>query len=312
MSTIPVFGPASPQAKAIVDLFYIVLGVCAVIFVIVTGLITWSLIRYRAKPGAPEPPQKTGSTPIEIAWTVIPFLIVLALFGLSARAMTKSDPLPTQAKPELVIIGHQWWWEARYQKSGAVAANEIHIPTGQRWLVRLEAADVIHDFWAPSLGRKMDMVPGHPNFIWLQADQPGTYQGACAEFCGNQHAWMRFIVVAESPAEFQQWEQRQTRPHTAAKARAAKQGEELFSKLTCVNCHSVTGAAGRNAAPDLTHLVERRTLAAGILDNSFTNLVRWLKEPQALKPGCLMPDLHLTDPQASALAAYLEPPHGNE
>ncbi|HEV2392569.1 MAG TPA: cytochrome c oxidase subunit II [Verrucomicrobiae bacterium] len=308
MSIVPVFSPASPQAKVIVDLFYIVLGVCAVILTIVTGLITWSLLRFRGRADSPEPRQTFGSVPVEVAWTLIPLLVVICLFVLTARAMNQSDPLPAQLRADLVITGHQWWWEARYPNSGVVAANEIHIPAGARWLVRLEAADVIHDFWAPRLGRKMDMIPGHPNYIWLEAQRPGTYSGACAEYCGAQHSWMRFSVIAQPPGAFEQWQQEQLRPLPTPASGPGAQGEKLFSTLTCANCHSVGQAAARpSIAPDLTHLAGRQTLAGGVLENTPANLVRWLRSPQAIKPGSLMPNLQLTQQQAAELAAYLEP-----
>ena len=304
---VPVFNPASPQAKAIVDLFWIVLVVCGVILVIVVGLITWSLIHFRGRAGSPEPPQVAGNVPLEAAWTIIPFLTVVFLFVLTARAMNQSDPAPVRADPELVITAHQWWWEARYVKSGAVTANEIHIPTGERWLVRLEAADVIHDFWAPRLGRKMDMIPGHPNYIWLQADAPATFQGACAEYCGTQHAWMRFQVIAEPPADFEKWLRELSSRHPSPGPAPAAQGAKLFAQLTCANCHSVNGTNGQpNVAPDLAHLSQRRTLGAGVLENTPANLLRWLKNPQAIKPGSLMPNLQLSDEQARELGQYLE------
>src|SRR5579863_6376906 len=145
MHIIPVFSPASAQARAIVDLFYVVLAICGVILAVVLGLITWSLIRFRGAADSPEPRQIFGNVPLEAAWTIIPLLLVIFLFVLTARAMNQLDPLPAQATPELVITANQWWWEARYIKSGVITANEIHIPTGQRWLARLEAADVIHD-----------------------------------------------------------------------------------------------------------------------------------------------------------------------
>lgn len=307
MHVVPVFSPASPQAKAIVDLFYVVLVVCAVILVIVVGLILWSLIHFRGKAGSPEPPQVAGNVPLEAAWTIIPFLIVVFLFVLTARAMNRSDPVPVRPEPELVLTAHQWWWEARYVKSGAVTANEIHIPTGQRWLVRLEAADVIHDFWAPRLGRKMDMIPGHPNYIWLQADAPAEFQGACAEYCGAQHAWMRFQVIAQPPAEFEKWLRQLQQPIPPIQNGPAAEGAKLFTRLTCANCHSVNSTNGQpSVAPDLAHLAQRRTLGAGVLENTPANLLRWLKNPQAIKPGSLMPNLQLTDQQVQDLALYLE------
>lgn len=312
MEIIPVFSPASPQATAIVDLFYVVLAICAFILLVVTGIITLSLVRFRAVPGQPEPRQTSGNLRLEAVWTLIPLLLVIFMFVLTARSMSRSDPAPDgpAADPELVITGHQWWWEARYTKSGAVAANEIHIPIGQRWLVELDAADVIHDFWAPRLGRKMDMIPGRPNEMWLEAAQPGTYLGSCAEYCGTQHAWMRIMVVAQTPAEFEKWEQRQLKPLPRPNFGPAGEGAKLFEKLTCANCHAIGGAGPQpTVAPELAHVAERRTLGAGVLLNTPANLFQWLKDPQAIKPGCLMPNLNLSDQQVSDLLAFLEPKH---
>jgi cytochrome c oxidase subunit 2 len=306
MQDIPVFNPASPQGKAISDLFFAVLVICGVILAIVSGVVAYSLVRSRARLGAGEPRQVFGSRSLEILWTVVPLLVLVWIFTITVQAMRVSDPAPT-GPPDLTIIGHQWWWEARYAQSGVVTANEIHIPAGERLSVRLESADVIHDFWAPQLGRKMDMVPGLTNHIWLQADRPGTYLGACAEYCGAEHAWMRFLVIAEPPAQFAAWAARQAQPAPAPATAPEARGRQLFLQMTCVNCHAIRGfSAVANAAPDLTHLASRRTLGAGVLQNTPADLARWLKNPQAAKPSCKMPNLNLTGAQVDDLVSYFE------
>ena len=197
-----------------------------------------------------------------------------------------------------------------YPSAGVVTANEIHIPVGRQLLLRLESADVIHDFWVPALTRKMDMVPGHPNHIWLAADQPGMYTGACAEFCGVQHAWMRLLIIAHAPAEFDAWleQQRQPAPHVGTTVE--QRGRHLFEQLTCVNCHTIAGTGlSPRIAPDLTHLASRRTLGAGVLENTPSNLARWLHNPQAIKPGSHMPQVLLSEAQVQDLTAYLETLH---
>jgi cytochrome c oxidase subunit II len=308
MEVVPVFSPSSPQAKVIMDFFVAVLFLCAVIFLIVTGLITYSLVRFRGRPDAPEPRQTVGNKAIEVTWTLIPILIVTGLFVMTVRAMSRSDPVSKPQNADLVVTGHQWWWEVRYPKAGAITANEIHIPVGQRLLLRLESADVIHDFWAPQLSRKMDAVPGTANYIWLEADRPGTYAGVCAEYCGAEHAWMWFSVVAQPPAEFAAWQQRQLQPPALPNAQAAARGAQTFAQATCVNCHAIGGNAARlQVGPDLTHLAERHTLAAGVMPNTRTNLAQWLRNPQAFKPGTLMPNLQLTPTQVADLVDYLEP-----
>jgi cytochrome c oxidase subunit 2 len=299
-----VFSASSPFAASIAHLFTITLVLCAVIGGGVTAAIAYSIVRFRARPDGDEPPQIAGNHKIEIVWTLIPIAIVTWLFVLSIETMARSDPAADRA-PDLIVVGHQWWWEARYP-SGAVAANEIHIPTGKALLVRLESADVIHDFWVPQLARKMDAVPGHPNFFWMSADAPGSYGGACAEYCGTQHAWMRLLVVADDPPAFDAWLSRQLAPAAAPAPGVAERGERVFRDQACGNCHAIAGRGfeGR-AAPDLTHLAARSTLGAGVTENTPADLAAWLHDPQTVKPGSHMPDFKLSDTNVSDLSAYL-------
>jgi cytochrome c oxidase subunit 2 len=298
------FAPNSPFAASIASLFSITLIVCAVIGVGVTAAIAYSLFRFRARPDGDEPTQVSGNHRLEVVWTLIPVAIVAWLFVMTVETIARSDP-PADRAPDLVVVGHQWWWEARYP-SGLVAANEIHIPTGKPLLVRLESADVIHDFWVPQLARKMDAVPGHPNFFWISADTPGTYGGACAEYCGTQHAWMRIVVDADEPAAFFAWQAEQLAPASAPLTGGAVRGEVVFRDQACGNCHAITGQGfdGR-AAPDLTHLATRTTLGAGVAENTPPELVAWLRDPQAIKPGSHMPDFKLSDANVDDLAAFL-------
>lgn len=304
-SVLRVFEPDSPQARAIFDLGVIVAVILGIIFVVVAGMIVFALMRFRWREGAPDPNQVSGNTRIEVIWTVIPGVIVVTLFVITARTMTISDPPPAPA-PDLVVIGHQWWWEFRFPKTGVVAANEIHIPLGKPMSLRLDATDVLHEFWVPELTRKMTAVPGHPNHIWLEADKPGTYLGICSEFCGTQHAWMHFLIIAEPQADFDAWTRAQLQPAAAPQGSAAK-GLALFQQLSCVSCHAVNGtSANARVAPDLTHLATRRQLGAGMVDNTPENLRRWLADPRKVKPGVLMPDFNFTDEQLNELVAYFE------
>ena len=301
-----VFYSESPQASAISDLFIIVLIVCAIIFLIVTAMVSVSLIRFRHQLGSTDPRPRYGNWKLETTWTVIPFLVLIWLLTLTARGMKQSDPAPDR-KPDLLVISHQWWWEARYPQTGVVTANEIHIPVGVTWLLTLESADVIHDFWVPRLGPKMDVVPGHPNHLWLEADKPGIYLGTCSEFCGAQHAQMHFLVFAQTAAEFEVWQKQQEKPVAHLLSESSKKGSKLFQQLTCINCHTINGTNAKGqAAPDLTHFASRQTLGAVILPNTPENLALWLKDPQAVKPAILMPNLKLTDAQVGNLTDYLE------
>lgn len=306
---IPVFDTASAQTEAISRLFMIVMGVCAVIMLIVIGMVAIGLIRFRHRGGDGEPPQTFGNRKIEMLWTLGPTLIVIWLFVLTARGMRESDPVPpANEEPDLVIIGHQFWWEVQYPKAGVVTANEIHMPTGTNWLVRMESADVIHDFWMPELARKIQLIPGITNHIWLDAKKPGRFIGNCVEYCGVEHAWMLAAVVMESPADFAAWIQEQKKAAPSPVTDLDRAGLKVFTSQTCVNCHAVRGVSAptAGAAPDLTHVAGRKILGAGVLPNSPDNLFRWLKNPQTVKPGCLMPNFNLTDDQCRALASYLE------
>lgn len=270
------------------------------------GVILYALMRFRWREGEPDPEQVAGNRAVEVTWTAIPCVIVIALFILTAKTMSLSDPPPAPT-PDLVVVGHQWWWEARYVRSGAVAANEIHIPVGRAMSVELDSADVLHEFWVPELARKITAVPGHPNHIWLEADKPGTYLGVCSEFCGTQHAWMHFLVVAESPADFASWQAAQLRPAAAPSAPLAREGLALFERTSCMNCHAIGGtAAVARVGPDLTHLASREQLGAGIIANTPANLRRWLADPQEVKVGAKMPGFKFTDQQLGQLVAYFE------
>jgi len=302
-SAVPVLEPASKDAAAIHHLFLLVFIICLAILVVIASLVLVSLKRFRAN-GDILPQQNFGSHRSEIIWAALPVLIVIALSFISAKFIVSHEANAGDA--DVVVVGHQWWWEVRYPTAGAVTANEIHIPVGRKLRVRVESADVIHSFWVPRLGPKMDMVRGHPNFVWLQADQPGTYEGACSEFCGDQHAWMRFIVIAQSETEFKQWLAQQARPAESAASEATRAGKDFFFAQSCANCHAIGASATATAGPDLTHLASRRQLAAGLLDNTQENLIRWLKNPQQIKPGCLMPNFGLSDQQLKELVAYLE------
>ncbi len=306
MDTLTALDPQSPQAAAMYNLGLVTTIICGVIFVIVAGLIVFAILRCRWRTGDRDPEQRAGHTQLEIAWTIVPLIIVVVLFGLTVRTMGVTDP-PPAPEPDLIVTGHQWWWEARYPRTGVIAANEIHIPVGQPLSVQLESTDVLHEFWVPRLTRKMTTVPGRPNHIWLQADEPGTFLGVCSEFCGTQHAWMRFLVIAEPREQFDAWQRAQLAPAPEPTTPAARRGRELFVGNTCINCHAIQGtSATARVAPDLTHLASRRELAGGVLQNNAPSLRRWLQNPQVVKPGVKMPNYRFTDAQLDDLVAYFE------
>lgn len=298
--------PESPQAQGIEHLFLFTLAVCAVIFTVVSGLVVYSSFHFRDKPGKREPQYSFGNKKLEIIWTAIPLAILLILFGSTWNTMRAVDP-PPAAQPDVIVTARQWWWDVSYPKAGVVTANELHLPTNRDMSIRILTGDVIHDFWVPQLTRKMDAIPDLTNHIWIRAERPGVYQGECAEYCGAQHAWMRFRVISESVADFALWERAQAMPAAMPAGDEAARGGERFQQLTCANCHQIRGtAANGRVAPDLTHFGSRKMLAAERLVNTPENVSEWLRNPAAFKPGCKMPNLQLPDTDIQSLTAYLE------
>jgi cytochrome c oxidase subunit 2 len=302
----PVLSPHSIYARSINSLSIGVLLTCLGILIIVVGLVTFSTWRFRERPGEPTPKPIYGNWKLEIAYTAAFVVILTVISVFSLRAMWKADP-PTRQSNTMLIVAHQWWWEVHYPQLGVMTANEIHVPVGVPERVGLRSADVIHDFWVPQLGRKMDIIPGVENNSWFAADTPGVYLGTCAEYCGQEHAWMRIRVIAQPPAAFRQWELAQLAVPPTPTAGPAAQGARDFQQFSCASCHTIRGTAARaRIGPDLTHVATRETLAAGRLENTPANLARWLLEPNLVKPGCKMPNLHLTRDQRTDLVAYLE------
>lgn len=302
-----VFHTSSPQARAIADLFYFDLAICAFIFLLVTGLIVFVVVRFRHKPGAPEPVQDPGNAKLETLWTVIPGLILAVLLGWTAYTMHFVNPPIGSREPDVIIIAHQWWWEYHYPTSGVVTANELHMPLGQNWLFKVESADVIHNFWVPDLAAKTDAIPGHPNFLWIKPDHGGIFLGTCGEYCGCCHGLMGIRVIVDSPEEFEQWLKSQQVTARTPTTEPALRGLHWVQSRTCGNCHTIAGTTARGkVAPDLTHMATRQTLGANTTANTHANLVQWIRDPRAIKPGVNMPGLRASPQEAEDIATYLE------
>ncbi len=303
------FAPKSDLATRIVTVYWEIVGWDSLILLVVIAVFLLGVFRYsgRATKGI-EPPHPTHShLGLEVAWTVGPALVILAIAIPTIRLNFQSQASrPTAGAFNVRVISHQWWWEFQYPELGITTANEMHLPVGQPVQFRLESADVIHSFWVPQLGGKIDVIPGHVNHTWFQVDQAGTYHGQCAEFCGIQHADMRMSVIAQSEADFQAWVKQQQAPPAAATGDAA-QGQQVFMTGACIGCHTINGTNARGTVgPNLTHFASHGEFAGAMLENTPQNLTRWLTDPQAVKQGTLMPNLHLPADQISALVAYLE------
>lgn len=312
------FMPITPEAHRIIGLFNGVLIISAVVLLIVWGVLVYVIVRFRARPGAGEPPQTAGSRVLEITWTAIPVALLIGVFIATvwtmAQVTSAAPPAPAAAAAgvtgplRIQVVGEQWWWQFRYPELNVVTANELHVPVGVPVQLLIGSDDVIHSFWVPQLGLKMDAIPGRQNQMNFRVDQAGTFGGACAEFCGTQHAWMRLSLVAEPLDQFRAWMQVQQRPMGAPQTPLAAQGQKLFFANTCVNCHTIQGSVAQGVVgPDLTHLGTRRSLGAGVLENTPANVARWIHASQAIKPGNRMPNYpNFSDDDLRALAAYLE------
>jgi len=315
-----IFDPAATPAHSIFGLSMLVLSVTLAIFLLVGGLLLYVLIRYRQRPSDSErePAQVYGSDQIELSWTVIPILIVVMLFLSTTRVIldTQAAPKPSGAL-DVTVIGHQFWWEYRYPKLGVVTANELHIPISDPakptpTYLSLSSADTDHSFWVPRLAGKTDLIPNRLNTMWIDPQEPGLYLGQCAQYCGTQHAKMLLRVYAQSPEDFAAWIKQQQRPveQDLSGNTAAADGRTVFMNSACINCHAVAGtvATGR-FGPDLTHLASRDTIASGPIQNTPENLRKWIADPNSMKPGVLMPSMHLSDHDLDVITAYLATLH---
>jgi cytochrome c oxidase subunit 2 len=307
-----IFAPLSTPAARINELSHFVLVVTGAIFAIVFGLLVFSLVRYRrrADDDGSDPPQFFGSNRLETAWTIVPVLIVLVLSLTTARVIhsVQRETRPPNAI-DVTVVGHQWWWEIRYPSLGIVTANELHVPVSDpgaptpTWLTLL-SADVAHSFWVPRLAGKTDLIPNRVNHMWIAPSTPGMYVGQCAEYCGTQHAKMLLRVYVHPRAEFDRWALEQADPIAAPERVAA--GKRVFQRNGCVNCHAVAGTIGNGRyGPDLTHLMSRKTLAAGAALNTPQTLTAWIRDPNGIKPGAHMPAMQLTEQEVSVLVDYL-------
>lgn len=300
---------AGPVARRQLDLLNFTTLLAVLIGALVAGLALFVMFRFRDRGQPGRPPQTRGHRLLQIAWTVIPILIVAYKAVPTVADAFYLAQTPAGAMP-VRVIGHQWWWEFQYPELGITTANELRIPVGRPIQLTITSTDVIHSFWVPRLAGKTDAIPGRENTMWLQADKAETFWGQCAELCGTSHAHMGLRVVAQPEAEFTAWANQMKRlasnPVQPADPVAAR-GQELFlGKATCYSCHSLDGTKAQGkVGPNLTGLATRSTIAAGELPNTPENLAAWIRNPQAIKPKALMPRLNLTEEEIAQLVAYL-------
>ncbi|MCL7966291.1 MAG: cytochrome c oxidase subunit II [marine benthic group bacterium] len=324
--------PSSDFATSLDDLFRGIFFWAVIVFVLVEGALLVAVFRFRDDEGRREAKHVHGNTILEISWTIAPAIILVLIAVPTIRTIWEVDRPTTDPDALLVeAVGRQWWWEFRYPELGIVTANELHVPVGRTIDIRLTSADVIHSFWFPRAGGKRDVVPGHENHLWFKMDSVGVFPGQCAEFCGLSHALMKMELVSEPAEDFEAWvalqqspafgtQEQPTEPDPGEPVSEEQEdplgpelraildaGNQAFMQSGCIACHKIAGTAAAGVlGPDLTHIGSRRTIAAGILENTPENMARWLRNPAEVKPGVLMPNMNLDEDTIRTLVAYLE------
>lgn len=308
--------PAGPQAAALFDLWNVMFVTCALVFVLIIVALTLALWRAprateRTVPDLASHPVREAALRRSVGYavaasSVLLFVLLFASF-IADRAIAT---LPLDDAVHIDLVGHQFWWEARYDPNDPTlafsTANELHVPVGRPVLMRLRADDVIHSFWVPSLAGKKDLIPGRESTIAFRADLPGIYRGQCAEFCGYQHAHMALAVVADAPADYERWLARQRQPAREPSSAEEQRGRDLVEHASCAMCHTIAGTAAKGRrAPDLTHVGSRASLAAGTLQNTAASRAHWIADPQQYKPGVDMPPFAAAPADLVAISAYL-------
>lgn len=300
--------PRSDNNQVINDLYAPLTWLAIVIFILVQGLLLYSVYRYRVRGDDDSIPEQVhGNTRLEIAWTIAPSIVVVIMLILTYQAMAKIEAAPPDDALRIRVVGHQWWWEVHYLDLDVVTANEIHIPIDRPVYFELESNDVIHSFWVPRLMGKRDLMPGSTNTIWFTPSEEGLYIGQCAEYCGTAHAQMRYHVVVESETAFNNWVARQRQDAVEVTGDAAE-GAQLFISRACVTCHTIRGTDAIGViGPDLTHVGSRAFIAGGIMENTRDNVSAWLRDPEGLKPGnkMILP-VELSEEDIRLLTTYIE------
>jgi cytochrome c oxidase subunit 2 len=294
---------AGPAARDVAGLWWLMFWIAAAVLVVVVALLAVGIIRRR---GPAIAAREGDAMPLVVFAGVVGPLVILALVYVTSLGDLSRLALPRRSGLTVEVTGHQWWWGVRYPATGAVTANEIHIPVGVQVRVRLQTADVLHSFWIPQLAPKTDLIAGRTNDAWLQADRPGVYHGQCAEYCGLQHAHMVVTVIAQSRGDFDAWQARISQPHPP-QTPAQQHGLQIFESSSCAACHAIRGtSADGRVGPDLSEIGARLSLGAGTVANDPQHMTEWITNPQTVKPGSLMPPQQLNPDQLADLVTYLQ------
>jgi cytochrome c oxidase subunit 2 len=299
--------PHSDYAHSIQSLLETLVFWVVIIFVLVEAALIVTVVRFRSRPGAPEPKHVHGNTVLEVAWTIAPALILAFVAVPTVLTIFKTQAKAPAGALEVKVVGHQWWWEFQYPEYGITTASELHVPVGRPVAVSLETADVIHSFWFPIVGGKRDVIPTRVNHMWFTPDSVGEFPGQCAELCGVSHANMRMKLFVETPADFRAWTAAQQGPPVEPDSTSlAGKGKQVFLEVGCVACHTIQGVSPGIIGPNLTHVGTRTTIAGSIYPNTAEHLAKWIADPQKQKPGATMLNLGLNPDQIAAVVAYLQ------
>ncbi|MDT0641804.1 cytochrome c oxidase subunit II [Zunongwangia sp. F363] len=296
------------QLGTIKELFIYFLIAASIILGLVAFFTAYYSWKYRKrKDDEQEPEQIHDNKKLEFSLIAVALSLVTLFFVLTINGMNKIQDIPEDPHPDILITGHQWWWEAEYSEDGLITANEIHVPTGKELIIQFNSDDVIHSWWVPAIGRKMDLVPGVDNYLSVKVEKEGIYWGSCSEFCGAQHGWMRIRLIAHSPEDFERWKRRQLEPKQRLDEELFKKGEQLFSSKACTSCHAISPTASIPAVgPNLANFGSRKYFLSNIKLNTEINLKAWLRDPGKVKSSAKMPDMLLDEDQIAALTHYLE------
>jgi len=294
--------PAGPAASQIAGLWWFLFAVCATVFLLTMVLLGIAIFGKKHETSRQSP---IGTGFIATCGVAIPSIVLLLILVVSIRSQVSLGMPETQLT--IKVTGHMWWWEVEYPDLSIRTANEIYIPVGTPVKIELHSADVVHSLWIPNLQGKMDMLPDKVNVTWISSEVSGEFRGQCAEYCGVQHALMAFTVHAVTKSRFDDWVAQAQQPAESDLSELAVLGKKVFFDSACHNCHAIANTAAVGVrGPDLTHLGSRKTIGAGTLANNRGNLSGWVTNPQAIKPGNLMPRTHITPHELHALLEYLE------
>lgn len=300
-----VLDPAGETAQDLASLWWLMLVLGGAVWALVMVVLVRAVVMSRR--GGRQSGFWSGAPLVAAGGLVLPAIVLVPLLVVVFSVAEGLSNEPAEGDLRIEVEGEQFWWRVTYPGSGAVTANEIHVPVGRPVTLVLTSRDVIHSFWVPNVAGKTDLIPGETTHLRFRVDRPGTYRGACAEFCGLQHAQMRILLVAQPAPEFERWAAATAEPAAEPRGALAEAGGRVFSAVGCASCHTVRGtSASGQTGPDLTHLAGRQTIGAGAAPNTRGHLAGWIVDAQGLKPGSEMPAQRLEPDQLEALLAYLE------